>query len=291
MVHKRASRCVTCGKKYGVISYRGFCQKCSLDAKVAGGRLGGRSGTGDAKRRLHQNNGRFLPRQQDYKSWKSLDISIRDFEILLQRLHEGREYERKRPWLRASNLPSSASSIYNIADIVDTMCNTRFCHLDRFKDAVSKEITYAMRQATSKHWRIAISLGVRYAESPRGLATALAKTATAKDFKEKILSCTRSRVYRQSGIPTANLSGLLAVSSELLRHKTFKNFDCLEDYIASRMTRHCHGSKNENFSARQVALDICAMKSMCHGLDSRKRPHVVRLGPGAKAGFYLKGSG
>ena len=60
-----------------------------------------------------------------------------------------------------------------------------FCQLDRFKDAVSEEITLAIQQATAKYWRVAISLGIRCAQSPQGLATALAKTATAKGFKKK----------------------------------------------------------------------------------------------------------
>ena len=286
MVRTRPSACKMCNTKAGMISHRGFCKKCGDKAIVAGGKRGGHSGIGDAKRRAHSNNGRFTPQRQDYKTWKSLDLKISDFEFLLRKLHEGRERGQKQPWLRASNLSTSLSSISNIDDIVRVLCETRFCHPDRYEDYVSKEVRCAMRRSTTKRWRVAIALGVRYSQSPRGLAAALANTSTTADFMEQLSCFKRAKAYRQTGIPCASLGGVLAVSSDICRHSTFRSFDDLEDYIASRMTYHCRGCKDEQFSARQAALDICGMKFLCHGLSSQKRPHFVRMGPGAKAGFY-----
>ena len=84
MVRTRPSACKMCNTKAGMISYRGFCKKCGDKAIVAGSKHGGHSGIGDAKRRAHSNNGRFTPQQQDYKTWKSLDLKISDFELLLR---------------------------------------------------------------------------------------------------------------------------------------------------------------------------------------------------------------
>ena len=286
MARTRPSACKSCKTKSSFISYRGFCKRCGLGAIAAGGKRGGLSGTGDAKRRANTKNGRFLPQQQNYKSWKSLQLKISDFEVLLRILHEGRESKRKQPWLRASSLTSLSSIPNNIDDIVQVMCGTRFGHPDRYEDAVSREICCAMRRSTAKSWRIAIAIGVRYSQSPRGLAAALAKTSTAAAFMKQLSCFKRSKVYRQTGIPTANLRSLFLVSSEICRHATFRCFDDLEDYIASRMTYHCKGCKDEHFSARQAALDICGMKSLCQGLNAKRRPRLVRMGPGAKVGFY-----
>ena len=256
-----------------------------MGAIVAGGKRGGLSGTGDTKRRANTRNGRFLPQQQNHKSWKSLQLKISDFELLLRNLHQGRESKRKQPWLRTSSL-TSLSYIPNINDIVQVMCGTRFGHPDRYEDAVSREITCAMRRCTTKSWRTAIAIAVRYSQSPRGLAAALAKASTAAAFMKQLSCFKRSKVYRQTGITTANLRSVFKVSSDICHHATFRCFDDLEGYIASQMTYHCTGCKDEHFSARQAALDICGMKFLCQGLNSRKRPHVVRMGPGSKVGFY-----
>ena len=40
------------------------------------------------------------------------------------------------------------------------------------------------------------------------------------------------------------------------------------------------------FSALQAALDICSMKFLGRCLNSKRRPRFVRMGPGAKVGFY-----
>ena len=84
----------------------------------------------------------------------------------------------------------------------------------------------------------------------------------------------------------ADLPGLLHVACCVSEHEPFECFDDLEDFIASTMTHHCDGYKDEYVSAWQVALNICSMRCMCRGRSSQRRPHMVRMRPGARAGFY-----
>ena len=122
----------------------------------------------------------------------------------------------------------SQQHIY-IYDTVQVICGTRFGHPDRYEDAVSREICCAMRRPIAKSWRIAIAIGVRYSQSPCGLAAALAKTSTAAAVMTQLSCFKRSKVYRQA-IPTANLRSLFLVSSAICRHATFRCFDDLADY-------------------------------------------------------------
>ena len=84
----------------------------------------------------------------------------------------------------------------------------------------------------------------------------------------------------------ANLSHVLTSATEICKAAPFGSFDELEDRVALCMKRNCQGTKQEHFSARQVALDVC-QRIPTHGLASDGQPFEVRAGPGARAGYFL----
>ena len=206
----------------------------------------------------------------------------RRLRISLRKLHSGREQGHPRPWLGKACLPQRFYSIPKLNEILEAMSTTCFCHIDRFRDAVSLELQDVVKQARSDYWSVAICFAVRYMQSPRGVAMKLLKAKDKKEFTNIILSSRRSKAYRQTGITTVNLPGVLRAAESFCRRGQFQSFDALEDAIANCMTKFCEGTKDEHFSARQAALDLCNKRGVCGGLTKQRRPSHVRLGPGGK---------
>jgi len=73
----------------------------------------------------------------------------------------------------------------DLDESIRVMNKSTFCHPDRFKDAVSKQVLDAMKRSCCQVRAIAVSLAVRYKSSPRDLASKLAKVP-ANQFKECI---------------------------------------------------------------------------------------------------------
>ena len=83
--------------------------------------------------------------------------------------------------------------------------STKFCHIDRYRDAVSIEVRNALHGKRAET-AVAISLAVRFAQSPRGQAKQLARARSGTPFLEVLCSHKRSKAYRQTGITTSNLA-------------------------------------------------------------------------------------
>ena len=86
-------QCKFCGKKRrgNNLSVRGVCHPCFLIKARKDGTKGGRNGLGAAKQRWGFKNGRKKTMLKSPRSWKKLDLSIEDFEVLLEVLHRKRE--------------------------------------------------------------------------------------------------------------------------------------------------------------------------------------------------------
>ena len=84
-------------------------------------------------------------------------------------------WRKKRPYLKLSGLPKWVLSP-DLKAVVHVMNSTRFCHHDRFKDKVSKEILGSMKKQRRTVDQVALSVAVRYKGSPKALAPKLAGT-------------------------------------------------------------------------------------------------------------------
>ena len=158
MPYAQWTTCKSCGlqgvRRAGVynLSRRGLCKKCSHGKVINGARQGGCSGVGGMKKRSGSCNGRFLPQISRHRTWRGIGLCIEDFEYLLRKLHSGREQGHPRPWLGKACLPQRFYSIPKLNEILEAMSTTRFCHIDRFRDAVSLELQDVVKQARSDYW-------------------------------------------------------------------------------------------------------------------------------------------
>ena len=132
----------------------------------------------------------------------------------------------------------------------------------------------------------AISIATRFKQSPRGMASGFAAFAeVAGDLRQWKRGC---KTYRQTGITDEDLSaGFRAAAKKLALLAPFPSWEACEDQVAKITTQCCHGSKQEAFSARQVAADVFRVKGCVSGGGPLKTPASSRLGPGAKAGWFL----
>jgi len=108
-----------------------------------------------------------------------------------------------RPYL-ALPLPSNLQKRMHVpkeelSQILEIMNTTKFGHLYRRRDRVSKEISVAMRRQPQVR-AVAISLAVRYSQSPRGLAASLAQQDKESKFVDCVVAASRGRAYRQTGV-------------------------------------------------------------------------------------------
>ena len=99
----------------------------------------------------------------------------RAFQNSLQILHARREKGATRPWLKMSDVPLKQQSCSKgLAEVIAVMNGTRMGHLDRYEDRVSREVLTAIGRKRSLSERVAVAAGVRFLQSPRGLASKLA---------------------------------------------------------------------------------------------------------------------
>lgn len=277
----------------GKLSIRGCCARCVQKLKSAGGRRG----TGLCKVRRGAANGRYLRKVNNYLTWNSLALEYDDFEYLLVAMHKNRRDLRPGPYLLLGDLPVRMLDKYDnktLLEVIDIMTTTKFCNLNRYQDYVSEELTRVMkcRKLDIEH-KIFVSIMVRFKQSPRGLATALLKDflqdpsmnsknviKTAKQFK-------RSVCYRQTGITNTRLyAGITASVCRVAAAPSHVNWEELETVITRATKTECRGSKQEHFSSRQVAADLCKIPGFVGGLAADSLPVDSVPGPGAKCGYH-----
>ena len=116
----------------------------------------------------------------------------------------------------------------------------------------------------------------------RGLA---AFAEVSGDLRQWKRNC---KTYRQTGITDEGLSaGFREAGRKLATLAPFASWQACKHHVAKITTMCCQGSKQEAFSARQVAADVFRVKGCVVGGGPAESPENCRLGPGAKAGWFL----
>ena len=109
--------------------------------KQKGGRIGGRT-CGKSKQRMGTANGRYLKRQNNFRTWTTLPFKYEDFKELLLIMHNNRNQSRKngkrrqRNFLALKDVPVAMHKKYDMAillQVVGIMATTKFCNLDRYQ--------------------------------------------------------------------------------------------------------------------------------------------------------------
>lgn len=169
-----------------------------IKAGRAGGLLGGLK-SGACKARVGPDNGRFQPVRNKFRTWKLSGVTFAQFRYLLQHLHLRRQQGARKPYLRKHELPSKIRLAHDIDAALKLMNGTKFGHPDRFADRVSGEVEGAMRATRDHTFKALLSMAVRFRQSPRGLASDMARGGLVK-WKTAMMRRKRARgTYRQTG--------------------------------------------------------------------------------------------
>ena len=203
-------------------------------------------------------------------------------------MHQRRQRKAPRPWLSVRDISRKADVPDDVAaHVVEVMTKSKFGHLDRYQDFVSREILASMRRADTTDRSVAVSIATRYKSSPPGLAKQLTAASPA-EFKRSVSSSTNGVAYEQTGLTKEQVaSGVLAAATYIAEKAPYANWEALESRIASVMKKRCGGYCLEHFSARQVAADCCRLVGFVKDLARGQRPKLCPLGPGARKGCYF----